>query len=64
VACIAITRTKLLFEQRDTFMGQLAREIAAHARKAEKLGMRAAVRLNGTSDLPVETGASCSNSPL
>jgi hypothetical protein len=50
-----IRRTKMLFKKRDTFLRQLAREIAAHERKATKLGMRAAVRLNGTSDLPVES---------
>jgi hypothetical protein len=49
-----IWRTKLLFRKRNTFLRQLAREIAAHERKAARLGMRAAVRLNGTSDLPVE----------
>jgi hypothetical protein len=50
-----IARTRMLFEQRDAFLAQLRREIAAHIRKAERLNMRPAVRLNGTSDLPVET---------
>lgn len=50
-----IWRTKRLFTKRAAFLSQLAREIAAHVRKAERLGMRAAVRLNGTSDLEVET---------
>jgi hypothetical protein len=49
-----IARTRMLFEQRDAFLAQLRREIAAHIRKAERLNMRPAVRLNGTSDLPVE----------
>ena len=50
-----IWRTKLLHERRDVFMAQLVREIEAHVRKAARLGMVPAVRLNGTSDLPVET---------
>ena len=49
-----IWRTKLLHEQPTVFFAALRKEIAAHVRKAARLGMRAAVRLNGTSDLPVE----------
>jgi hypothetical protein len=50
-----IWRTRLLFEQRDVFMAQLRRELEAHVRKAARLEMLPAIRLNGTSDLPVET---------
>jgi hypothetical protein len=39
-------RDRIGFEQ------QLAKEITAHVRKAERKGMKAAVRVNGTSDLP------------
>ena len=49
-----IARTRMLFEQRDAFLAQLRVELAAHVRKAARLGMRPAVRLNGTSDLDVE----------
>lgn len=50
-----IWRTRLLMEQPTVFHAALRKEITAHVRKAAKLGMRAAVRLNGTSDLPVES---------
>lgn len=55
VQAARIARTRLLFENPTAFHLRLAHEIALHVRKAKRLGMRAAVRLNGTSDLDVET---------
>ena len=46
-----INKTKAFFEQRDEFMAQLRKDIQALAKKAKKLNMTPAVRLNGTSDL-------------
>jgi hypothetical protein len=47
-------KTRLFFADRGAFMSQLVKEIAAAERKAARKGMRCAVRLNGTSDLPWE----------
>lgn len=52
-----IRKTKEFFEQRETFMAQLHKEIGALERKALKLGMEPAVRLNGTSDIVWERKA-------
>lgn len=49
-----IRRTRLFKRDRDSFLAQLATEIAKHERSATRHGLRAAVRLNGTSDLPFE----------
>jgi hypothetical protein len=49
-----IARTRWLFEDRPSFMAQLAHEITTHIRRARAHGMTPAVRLNGTSDLPWE----------
>lgn len=46
-----IARTQLLFADRNLFMNILVLEIAKHARRAARLGLNAAVRLNGTSDI-------------
>lgn len=46
-----INKTKMFFEDRDTFMDQLRRDIKALVKKAEKLNMTPAIRLNGTSDI-------------
>lgn len=46
-----IARTKLYFERRSLFLEMLHLEIAAHVRKATKFHLRAAVRLNATSDI-------------
>jgi hypothetical protein len=46
-----VRKTKQFFEQRDEFMSQLIKEIAALERKASRLNMEPAVRLNGTSDI-------------
>lgn len=45
-------KTRLYFEERDVFMAQLAKEIMALVRAADRRGMRAVLRVNGTSDLP------------
>lgn len=47
-------RTKAYFEQRDDFMLRLANEIANHIDRAKRDGMRPAIRLNATSDIPWE----------
>lgn len=49
-----INKTRAYFKQRDAFMAVLVFEIAAHRRKAAKLGMECGIRLNATSDLPWE----------
>ena len=46
-----IKKTQMFFEQREAFLTQLHKDIKALRRKAAKLGMTAAVRLNGTSDI-------------
>ena len=51
---IAIARKKrsdLFNNNRRAFKAQLIKEIAAHVRRAQRKGLRPAVRLNGTSDL-------------
>jgi hypothetical protein len=47
-----IAKTVFMVEQPEAFIDSLRYDIAALARKAAKLGMSAAVRVNGTSDLP------------
>lgn len=49
-----IAKTQRFFKDRDGFMDQLVKEIAAHVRKMDRMGLRPAVRLNATSDLPWE----------
>ena len=49
-----IRKTQYLFDNPDAFMAQLAKEIAALERRAEKLGLKPLVRLNGTSDIKWE----------
>ncbi len=46
-----IERTRAFFADRAAFGAQLESEIAALVRKAERVGWKPAVRLNGTSDL-------------
>lgn len=43
------------FADRARFLSDIAREIAAHERAAKRLGKPAAIRLNGTTDLPWES---------
>lgn len=50
-----ISRTKLFFEQRNFFMSWLVDEIKAAQNKAFKKGYSFSVRLNGTSDLSMES---------
>lgn len=49
-----IRRTHEFMEERPEFMEDLARDIAAVRRKAQREGLRPAIRLNGTSDQPWE----------
>jgi hypothetical protein len=55
VQAARISKTKFFFEAREVFMAQLVKEVTAAVRKAEKIGMTPAIRLNGTSDLRWET---------
>ena len=50
-----IRKTKLFFEYRDIFMTLLVKDIQALVKKAAKMGLTPAVRLNGTSDIRWET---------
>lgn len=52
-----IGRTKLLFSDRKLFIACLLIELAAHKRRAERQGLKPAVRLNGTSDWVWEQSA-------
>ncbi len=47
-----IAKTKLFFENREEFMVQLVKDTKSAIKKAAKEGMKLAIRLNGTSDLP------------
>lgn len=49
-----IRRTQLFRANRRHFVAALARDIARHVRFCEKIGVKPAVRLNGTSDIPWE----------
>lgn len=49
-----IRKTKLFFEQRDKFFDLLCKDIESLQRKADKLGVKPCVRLNGTSDIRYE----------
>jgi Gene product 88 len=46
-----INKTKMFFEDRESFLAQLRKDIKALVRKAEKANMTPAIRLNGTSDI-------------
>ena len=50
-----IDKTLYFFEAREEFMLQLASNIVALIKKAEKLGLKPLVRLNGTSDIRWES---------
>jgi len=50
-----IAKTKLFFEHREFFMHWLHAEICNAKLKAEDLGMRFSVRINGTSDISLES---------
>ena len=49
-----IRKTVQYFEQRDTFLADLEADIRKGIKMAERLGLKPAFRLNGTSDLSVE----------
>jgi hypothetical protein len=49
-----IAKTKWYFEDRETFLAQLVKDVSALVRKAERDGFTPLVRLNGTSDIPWE----------
>jgi len=51
----AVKKTEWLVRDRAGFIEQIKKDIAALVRKAERKGLTPCVRLNGTSDLPVET---------
>lgn len=46
-----INKTKMFFEQRSEFITNLEKDIKSLEKKANKLGLTCAVRLNGTSDI-------------
>ena len=46
-----INKTKAFFEDRDNFLAQLRKDIHSLVKKAKKLNMIPAIRLNGTSDI-------------
>lgn len=54
IVAARIRKTKWFRADRQSFMRRLEREIAAHERSAARHGLRPAVRLNGTSDIPWE----------
>jgi len=49
-----INRTRWFFEDRDSFMATVVADIARIVKRAAKLGMTPAIRLNGTSDIAWE----------
>lgn len=58
-----INKTKLFFENRTEFFARLNADIQLLARQAAKLGVKPAVRLNGTSDLNWTIGTLISSYP-
>ena len=54
VQAARVRRTRFFFEDRQGFMLQLVKEIEALIKKATKLNLKPAVRLNGTSDIKWE----------
>lgn len=50
-----LARTRFLFADRAGFYNQLVKEISALVRKADRDGLIPVVRLNGTSDLTIES---------
>ena len=52
-----IRKTVQFFENRDTFMGELVKDITLGMKQAERKGMIPVFRLNGTSDIRWETVA-------
>jgi hypothetical protein len=54
VQAARLKKTQRFFQDRQQFLWDLVNEISALRRKAKARGLKAAVRLNGTSDLPYE----------
>jgi hypothetical protein len=54
-----IAKTKRYFASRAAFMQELVRDISAFERRCKALGVKPAVRLNGTSDIPWEIAHPC-----
>src|SRR3990167_7082402 len=52
-----IAKTQLLFRDRNLFMNILALEIQSHIKKADRMGLKPSIRLNGTSDIVWEKKA-------
>lgn len=52
-----IRRTRMFFERREAFFETLHAELTLHVRKAARMGLKPAVRLNGTSDIAWESEA-------
>lgn len=50
-----IKKTQFLLSEKEAFIARLEKEIGKAKRKAENKGFKLTIRLNGTSDLPVET---------
>jgi hypothetical protein len=46
-----IKKTKFFFEDQAAFLAQLRKELTAFEKRCKKLGLKPAVRLNGTSDI-------------
>lgn len=59
-----LERTKLFLNDQNTFMVLLANEIHSLIKKAERLGLKPAVRLNGTSDIRFENIKFTSNNKV
>jgi len=55
-----IAKTHRYFASRAAFMAELVRDISAFERRCAKLGVKPAVRLNGTSDIQWEIAHPCS----
>lgn len=51
---VRIERTKMFFEARTYFLKLLKKDVESVIKRANKLGLKPAVRLNGMSDLPWE----------
>jgi hypothetical protein len=57
-----IRKTQLFFNDRNTFMVQLVKDIELAIKQSARLGMIPVIRLNGTSDLAFEKYAAVRNS--
>ncbi len=54
-----IARTRFLFEDPEAFRAMLEAEILGHIARAHREGLKAAIRLNGTSDIAWESPGAC-----